>query len=120
MASILVIDDEELTRSFLRTTLERGGYQVVEASTAQEGIRQYHESSIDLVITDILMPDKDGIGLIIELKREFPDVKIIAITGGGRDLNFLDAAKLLGAHQCLTKPFSREKLLEVIQSSLEE
>jgi len=89
MESILIIDDEAQIRSMIRLILEREGYVVMEAPDGTEGIRQFREKPTDLIITDIIMPNKDGIGMIIELKKEFPGVKIIAMSGGG--LNRPDA-----------------------------
>jgi len=83
MARILIIDDESQIRSMLRLMLERVGYEVDEAPDGLEGIRQYREDPADLIITDLIMPNKDGIGMIIDLKKEFPKVKIIAMSGGG-------------------------------------
>jgi YesN/AraC family two-component response regulator len=83
MARILIIDDESQIRSMLRLMLERVGYEVVEAPDGIEGIRKYREKPADLIITDLIMPNKDGIGMIIDLKKEFPEVKIIAMSGGG-------------------------------------
>ena len=75
MARILIIDDESQIRSMLRLMLERVGYKVVEAPDGIEGIRKYREKPTDLIITDLIMPNKDGIGVIIDLKKEFPEVK---------------------------------------------
>jgi len=77
MALILIIDDEPQIRSMLKLMLERDGYEVVEAPDGIEGIRIYRQNPTDLIITDLIMPNKDGIGMIIDLKKEFPDVKII-------------------------------------------
>lgn len=81
MESILIIDDEPQIRSMIRLILERSGYTVIEASDGIEGIRRFREKPADLIITDLIMPNKDGIGMIIELKKEFPDVKIVAMSG---------------------------------------
>ena len=84
MALILIIDDDDQIRRVLRKTLERDGYDVADAPNGKEGIRLYRENPADLVITDIIMPEKEGIETIRELRRDFPEVKIIAISGGGR------------------------------------
>ena len=114
---ILVIDDDDQFRGMLRQTLEHAGYEVMDASNGKEGIRVFRENPADLVITDIIMPEKEGIETIRELKREFPDVKIIAISGGGRigPVSYLKMAKGLGAQRTLTKPLEREELLRVVR-----
>ena len=84
MSKILIIDDEAPIRSMLKDILEDEGYEVVEAENGEVGISQYRNDPTDVVITDIVMPDKEGIATIRELKKEFPDIKIIAMSGGGR------------------------------------
>ena len=123
MKRILVMEDDMQFRQMLRLTLERGGYEVVEAPDGKEGIRLYRQSPTDLILTDIIMPEKEGVETIIELKRDFPDVKIIAMSGGSRGLdahNCLSYVKGLGVSQIFTKPFDRKELLEVIQELLGE
>ena len=112
MASILVIEDEIEIQRLLSNLLEGEGYQVFEASEGGEGIRLYREKQIDLIITDLLMPGKEGIETIIQLKQDFPDVKIIAISGGSRGLDkefYLHLSKKLGALFTFTKPFDRKE-----------
>ena len=118
MERILIIDDEQQIRSMLRLMLERDGYEVVEASDGIEGISAYRQKPADLIITDLIMPNKDGIGMIIELQKEFPDVKIIAMSGGGLNKpdGYLKGAKKLGAACTLTKPIDREKLLRAVKN----
>ena len=74
MALILIIDDEPQIRSMLKLMLERDGYEVAEAPDGIEGLRVYRQKPADLIITDLIMPNKDGIGMIIELKKEFPEL----------------------------------------------
>ena len=114
---ILLIDDDVQILDMLRQTLEREGYEVVDAPNGKEGIRLYREDPADLIITDIIMPEKEGIETIMELKRDFPDVKIIAISGGGRNdpEEYLHMAKKLGAKRIFAKPVEREKLLGAIR-----
>ncbi len=119
MATILVIDDEEQVRSLLRKALTGAGYDVQEASNGREGLDQYRQSPADLVITDILMPDEDGLEATLEMTREFPEARIIAMTGGSGDRNFLDVAKLFGARRTLTKPFELAKLLGAVNEELQ-
>jgi len=122
MARILIIDDETQIRSMLRLMLERVGYEVIEAADGMEGIRQYRDNPTDLIITDLIMPNKDGIGMMIELKKEFPRVKIIAMSGGGvnRPEGYLDGAKKLGATRTLTKPIDRDKMLNAVKETLKD
>jgi CheY-like chemotaxis protein len=122
MARILIIDDEPQIRSMLRLMLERVGYEVAEAPDGIEGIRRYRESPADLIITDLIMPNKDGIGMIIDLKKEFPKVKIIAMSGGGvnRPEGYLDGAKKLGATRTLTKPIDRDEMLKAVKETLKD
>ncbi|HLA61423.1 MAG TPA: response regulator, partial [Nitrospiraceae bacterium] len=82
MPSILVVDDEDQIRKLIRETLEQAGYHVTEAHDGKEALQQYRLTPADLVIMDILMPDQDGLETTITLRREFPNVKVIAITGG--------------------------------------
>ena len=122
MASILIIEDDDQFRAMLLEMLKLAGYEVEEASNGKEGIKLYIENPKDLVVTDIIMPEQEGIETIIELRRSFPDVKIIAISGGGRITakDHLRIAKDLGAIQTLPKPFGREKLLKAIREVLKE
>ena len=117
MARIIIIDDNVYILDMLKQTLEREGYEVVETSNGNEGIRLYRENPADLIITDIIMPKKEGLETIMELKRDFPDVKIIAISGGGRvsPEEYLSMAKKLGARYTFSKPFEREKLLAAVR-----
>ncbi len=116
MPFILVIDDDDQFRTMLREMLERAEYEVADAPNGKEGIRLYRENPADLVITDIIMPEKEGIETIMELKRDFPDVKIIAISGGGQidPEKYLYMAGRLGAKRTFAKPVEREELLKAV------
>ena len=120
MESILIIDDEAQIRSMVRLVLEREGYVVSEAPDGAEGIRLFREKPADLIITDLIMPNKDGIGMMLELKKEFPAVNIIAMSGGGlnRPDGYLLGAKKLGAVHTLAKPINRQELLRVVKDAL--
>jgi len=121
MKRILIIEDDIQVRLLLRQMLERVGYEVADASNGSEGIRLYRDEPADLIITDIIMPEKEGVETIIELKRDFPDVKIIAISGGSRGIdaqNCLYYAKQLGVLHTFNKPFKRTEMLEVIRKLL--
>ena len=120
MTKILIIDDDNQFRTMLRQLLERNGYEIKEASGGKEGIELYRKSPTDLIITDLIMPGKDGIETIQEFKKDFPDIKIIAISGGGRlgPQDYLHLAKMLGAQRTLTKPIELSELLDAIEELL--
>ncbi|MDP1769181.1 MAG: response regulator [Nitrospirota bacterium] len=120
IASVLVVDDEVPILQLLRKTLEGAGYQVWEALTGNEGLRQVCAQPIDVVITDILMSDMDGLEMIGELHRNFPKVRIIAISGGSKYLDYCAVAKMLGAHETLNKPFELQQLLEAVARQVGE
>ena len=117
MERVLIIDDEELVRVTLRQILENAGYETSEASDGRQALADYKVSRPDLVITDIIMPDKEGIETIIELRAMDPDAKIIAISGGGRigASDYLELAKRLGANKVIPKPLNSEKLLQAVE-----
>ena len=121
MTRVLIIDDEAPIRSMLKLMLERDGYEVAEAPDGMEAIRVYRQNPADLIITDLIMPNQDGIGMIIALKKEFPDVKIIAMSGGGlnKPEGYLKGAKKLGAACTLTKPIDRDEMLRAIKDVLQ-
>ncbi len=121
VARILVIDDDVQVREMLREMLERVGHEVVEASDGTSGVKLFRENPTDVVVTDIFMPDKDGIVTIQELRSEFPDVGIIALSGGGgfQRFDFLETARRLGASAILRKPVDWEELTEAVSKLLE-
>ncbi len=114
---ILVIDDDQQFRTMLVEMLERKNYQVISASDGEEGIIIWQSLNPDLVITDIIMPNKEGIETILEMKRLNKDVKIIAISGGGRTnaQDNLLSAKLLGASIIISKPFESNELISAVR-----
>lgn len=120
MHSVLIIDDEDLVRAALKRTLVLEGYEVSEARDGKEGLRLYRQHRSDLVITDLFMPEKEGIETILELRREFPAAKIIAMSGGARSgtVDLLPAAKQLGANLTLSKPFEIDALLVAIKQTI--
>ena len=120
MARILLIDDDETVRYALKQVLERAGYQVEEASDGQVGVEKFEVHKPDLVITDIIMPNQEGIETIIKLRRLAPEVVIIAMSGGGRTGNrdFLSMAEKLGAAKVMAKPFRQKELVEAVASLL--
>ncbi len=120
MARILVIDDEELVRYTLRAILESADHEVVEAKDGNEGIASCKAHPADLVITDIIMPEKEGMETIIELRHAYPDVKIVAISGGGRiaGSDYLKLARKLGADEVMPKPFQMDEVLSMVRRVL--
>ncbi|MDT8375177.1 MAG: response regulator [Mariprofundaceae bacterium] len=120
MGKILIIDDEVQFRKMVRQMLERAGHTVVEAADGRQGEYLYRQQPADLIITDIFMPEQEGIETIIAMKRKYPDVKIIAVSGGGRNdgLRFLNQAEHLGADRIFEKPFERQELLHAITEIL--
>ena len=120
MARILLIEDDDQMRKMLRQMLERSGYEVDEAADGRVGINLHKESPADLIITDLIMPDKEGIETILELKQGYPELKIIAISGGGQldPEAYLRMAQRAGALHTLAKPFEREDLLYAVKELL--
>ena len=117
---ILVIDDEPEIRKLFVQKLAGRGYEIIEACDGKEGLKLYHETRPDLVITDLVMPEKEGLETITELKREFPNVKIIAISGGGRNVPdcYLHVAKNLGADRTFPKPIDWPELIKTVRELL--
>jgi DNA-binding response OmpR family regulator len=120
MQRILIIDDEADFRTMAIQVLDAPGFEILQASDGAEGLRKFREASFDLVITDILMPEKDGIELIHSLRRESKEVKILAVSGGGRDgrSNYLKVAEDFGANGTLAKPFAANDLREKVAAIL--
>lgn len=118
MATVLVIDDEAPVRAVVRSALNSAGYEVTEASNGREGLARFRQSPPDLVIADIHMPELNGLDVIMELTREFLDVKVTAISGVPGYQRLLDLAKLLGARQTLHKPFAIDELLSAVRYEL--
>lgn len=120
MARILLIDDEDQVRHMLRVMLEYAGHEVEEAADGRQGARLYRERPSDLIVTDIVMPEKEGLEMIQELRRDFPGVKIIAISGGGMisPMSYLSLAKKFGAQRAFFKPIDREQLLAAVDELL--
>ena len=117
MPKILVIEDDVAYRAMLTEALHEAGYAVLAAENGDEGIKLCRQHHCPLVVTDIFMPEKEGLETIRELKQDFPTLKIIAISGGGRKgiLGFLDFAHRLGADMTLSKPFSPPQMLSMVK-----
>ena len=120
MARILVIDDDDTVRLSVRLALEDADHLVEDAADGEKGVAMFRENPADLVVTDIFMPEKEGLETIDEIKRLRPETKIIAISGGGRmdPDDYLTIAESVGADHSLLKPFDIEKLAEVVEALL--
>jgi CheY-like chemotaxis protein len=120
MAKILLIDDDDQLRTMLRLTLIHFGHTVIEACDGRQGLKLFPHANPDLVITDIVMPEQEGLGVLMELREKQPPVKIIAMSGGGRvnAKDYLRIAKQLGAARVLSKPFPNEELITAINELL--
>jgi CheY-like chemotaxis protein len=120
MATILVIDDDAAMRRLMVRTLGTGAHTLFEAQNGQEGLQLVGRHKPDVVVTDILMPQKEGIETIREIRELAPDIRIIAVSGGGsaHNLMFLDIAKAFGADIALAKPFRPSQLLEAVEEVL--
>jgi CheY-like chemotaxis protein len=116
---VCIIDDDELTRAHMARTLEAEGFAVVEAQTAKQGLELVAESEPDVVLVDLIMPDQDGLETIGALRRRWPDMPIIAISGGGRigPSLYLELAARLGATACLSKPLSVEQFRQAVAAA---
>ncbi len=121
MATILVIDDEPRMLRVIREILESAGHEVIDATSGDQGVAFVNQREINLVITDIIMPEKEGIETIGEIKQDFPQMPIIAISGGSLKGagSYLETAAALGACATLEKPFHSFELLEVVNQALD-
>jgi len=117
---IIVIDDQEAIRRLIRRTLESRGYSVFEASDGADGLRLLAQQAADLVITDIFMPGLDGIETLRQIRKEFPQVKVIVISGGDSTgtLDMRRDAEFLGAVRSLAKPFTTTELVGLVEELL--
>jgi DNA-binding response OmpR family regulator len=121
MAGILIVEDDNDLREMLKVSLLRRKYTVLEASNGKEALARFKPSIVNLVITDIIMPDEDGLKVIMQLKEIKPALRIIAISGGGKagPGNYLSMARALGADEIFPKPFSLNTLLQKIDEMLD-
>jgi DNA-binding NtrC family response regulator len=119
-APIVLVDDDESLRTAMATILTRAGFNIHSTADGEEALRFIQKNAVSLVITDLIMPQIEGIELIVRLRKARPDLKVIAVSGGGRlrPETFLDAAKSLGAWKTMTKPFSTPELIASIREAL--
>jgi DNA-binding NtrC family response regulator len=122
MTRILAIDDDIEIREMLKQLLERAGYEVLVAPNGKEALKLHHANPVNLIITDIVMPEKEGLETIMEFQHQSPGVKIIAISGGGKIAadQYLNLAQMLGAQKTFSKPFELKKLLEEVRELLQQ
>ena len=122
MARILIIDDEVTVRLAIRKMVEWAGHEAVEAENGAQGVALQRESQADLVISDMIMPDKHGIDAVAEIMRMDPQVPVIAISGGAMlgNTDYLPIARRLGVRRILDKPFGMSQLLAAIRDCLDE
>jgi len=121
MAKILVIDDDDRLRDVLKEMLSRAGHEVLVASDGSVGVEIYRDKKPDLVITDVIMPEKDGAEVIFELQKEFPDIKMIVMTGGGQGdaQAYLQSIKTYSnVKYAFEKPFAMEDLLKAVKENV--
>jgi len=120
MAKILIVDDDIEVLHFLRIVLEREGHIVEEAVDGTQAKKMCDSASYELVVTDVVLPGKEGLDLILELERDYPNLKVIAVSGG--DLiepgYYLELASILGAQHTLAKPFTPNELLSLVRKVL--
>jgi len=122
MKSILLVDDDDLSRGAVQKMLERAGYIVSSTGDGRSALEQYRSNPTSLVITDLIMPDIDGLEVIQELRRINPSVRVLAISGGGRveAEEYLSVARKFGAVEVLSKPFTGQELKKAVEAALGE
>jgi CheY-like chemotaxis protein len=119
MARILVIDDDTGIRTVIGQALKEAGHEVVLAPDGKEGMREHHVKPLDLIITDLFMPEQDGLETIIAFKKQFPNIPVLAISGGNiLSADMLSVARALGADEILEKPFSSKSLQSAVEKFL--
>jgi len=117
VARVLLIDDDAQFRRYVATLLKRHKHEVIEAADGQQGISLLKSHAIDLMLTDIVMPEKEGVETICEVRKLHPGIKIIAMSGSPSSItSYLPAAKKLGADMTLTKPFAPEQLFAALDT----
>ena len=115
---VLVIEDDADLRSLIHSYLEEEGFEVSTAADGREGIQRQRSTPAEVVVTDIFMPNKEGIETVFDLKHEFPDTRIIVVSGGAhmvKGLDYLGLARQLGANRTLSKPFTMKQLADAVR-----
>lgn len=123
MFKVLVVDDEAPVRKMVSSMLKNSDIDIQEASNGNEALTIINDADIDLIITDIVMPEKHGIDLIMEIKKLFPELPVIAISGGGGvtgRFDYLEIAKVVGAENILKKPFSADTLRNLVDNCVQK
>ena len=120
MSHILVVEDSEDLRYIIKDILQRAGHQVSEACDGSEVSQRFTGDPVDMVITDILMPEQEGISTILQIRRSNPNIKIIGMSGGGKGgaEHYLEMAREFGADATMQKPFKKAQLLEIVDELL--
>jgi len=121
MANVMVVDDEVAVRNLIKEVLSDSGHDIVEAANGEEACEIINEITIDLVVTDLVMPEKSGLELIMDLAENYPDLPVIAISGGGGitgRFDYLPIAKLIGAKQIVNKPFKIDEIRKLVHDIL--
>ena len=121
MACVVVIDDQEPIRRIVRRALEQAGHQVLDAEDGELGLQLLERHPVDVVVSDIFMPGMDGIQMLRQIRKQFPAVKVIVMSGGDSSgmLDLRRDAELLGAVKSLSKPFTTHEIVEIVNSMLE-
>ena len=123
MSRILVVDDEQPVRKMICSIFKFDPYEFIEASNGEEAMQICNDTELDLLITDIVMPEKHGIDLIMEVSKKFPKLPVIAISGGGGvtgRFDYLEIAELVGANNILRKPFGTNELRNLVKNILDD
>jgi len=118
LAQILIMDDDASVRTALKTLLQKEGHEITEAHNAAEGAKIYSTSAPDLIITDLLMPERDGVEALLELRSQYPNIKTIVISGDAPE--FLPIVEDLGAGRTIAKPFKNDEVLAAVKELLDE
>jgi len=122
MAHILIIDDDVQIREMLRKMFEKEGFGVTDAPNGKEGLKLQNKNPAEVIITDIIMPEKEGLETIREIKSDFPETKVIAISGGGfiGPDSYLSVAQMMGATLTFRKPIKTKELLKAVNGLIKD
>ncbi len=122
MSHILVVEDDEDVRRMVVQILLREGYRVTEAPNGQKALELFRIEPADLIVTDLIMPEKEGLEMIRDLNRDYTGVRVIAMSGGGRldPTDYLKTARVFGARRTINKPFGKQELVTAVEGVLAE